>query len=213
MRFKTAVLAVVPFVFSASVALGGNIVLNSNFGTGDFTDWTANGDSSFPWGVGSGSGAFSGDTNYASTGCVGAQCIDGTTDQLGSLSQMLTTTVGGDYTLSFEFSTQGEGTPNELQVLWDGTTVLDLGPGGTLGPISTYTLFSVPDLIGTGSDTLTFLGRQDPGFDALDNVCVSSDSSCASVSGVPEPASASLLLAGLAGLLGCRFRSRGNHRV
>ena len=50
-------------------------------------------------------------------------------------------TAGTAYTISFEFNTQNNGVANELDVLWDGTSVLDLGPGG----------------------------RQDPGFDSPDN--------------------------------------------
>jgi hypothetical protein len=154
------------------------------------------------WFVASDSDTYPGDTYYASTGCVGAPCI---TSQNAFLSQTLTTTIGGTYTLSFEFDTQGngdsvpQGLANELDVLWDGTSVLDLGPGGTLGPVFPYTLYTVTGLIGTGSDTLTFLGRQDPGYNALDNVCVASDGTCGASSGVPEPSSLFLMSgAGLA---------------
>jgi hypothetical protein len=76
-------------------------------------------------------------------------------------------------------------------VFWNGVSVLDLGPGGTLGPIATYTQYTVSSLLGTGSDTLAFLGRQDPGWDGLDDVDVEDTG----VSGVPEPASL-LLIAG-----------------
>jgi hypothetical protein len=211
MRLRFAAALVAPLVFSMSAALGGNIVLNSNFGSGDFTSWTQSG-----WGILSDSDTFPGDTFYAETGCVGSGCIDGGTSSGAFLSQVLTTVNGGTYTLSFEFDTQGRGAdspngaPNELDVLWDGTSVLDLGPGGTLGPIFPFTLYTVSGLVGTGSDTLTFLGRQDPGYNALDNVCVSSDTTCGAVSsGAPEPASMALIGAGLIGLFAVsRFRAR-----
>jgi hypothetical protein len=112
------------------------------------------------------------------------------------LSQTLATAAGQTYTLTFEFMTQGNGTPNELDVLWNGTSVLDLGPGGTLGPISSYTLYTVSNLSATSSSsTLTFLGRQDPAYDALDNVDVEPNQT----SSIPEPST--WLLVGGAALL------------
>jgi hypothetical protein len=142
--------------------------------------------SGFPWTVrtfgGAGGSPFAG-SYYASTGCVGAPCISGTAAQQASLSQTLDTIVGQTYDLSFEFSTDNNGASNELQVLWNGSVVLDLGPGGTLGQIPTYQLFSVSGLTATSSSTtLTFLGRQDPGYDALDNVVVEAGAATA-----PEP--------------------------
>jgi hypothetical protein len=198
----------VPFVFAASAVSGANIVLNSNFGSGDLTSWTVNGASSHPWGVLSDADAYTGDTYYAETGCVGAPCITGTTGQQASLAQVLTTVNG---------STQGNGastpngTANELDVLWDGVSVLDLGPGGTLGPVFPFQLYVVTGLVGTGSDTLTFLGRQDPGYNALDNVCVSTGTVCGTTT--PEPASALFMGAGLIALAGVgRVRARRNRR-
>jgi hypothetical protein len=165
-----------------STASAANVVQNPGFETGDFTSWTVNTASNHPWSV-DGGGAFAG-TYYASTGCVGAQCITGTATQQASLSQTLATTAGQTYTLTFEFSTQGNNIANELDVLWNGTSVLDLGPGGTLGVIPSYTLYTVSNLSATSSSsTLTFLGRQDPGYDALDNV----DVELSGTGGVPEP--------------------------
>lgn len=61
---------------------------------------------------------------------------------------------------------------------------------GTLAAITQYTQFTVPNLAATSaSTTLTFLGRQDTGWNALANVSVES-------SAVPEPAT--LLLTGAA---------------
>jgi hypothetical protein len=100
------------------------------------------------------------------------------------LSQTLATAAGQTYTLTFEFSTRGSGAPNELDVLWNGTSVLDLGPGGTLGVVPAYTLYTVSNLSATSSSsTLTFLGRQDLYYDALDNV----DVELSGTGGVPEP--------------------------
>ena len=124
-----------------------------------------------------------GDSFYAVTGCVGPECITG--PDAASLSQTLLTTNGDTYTLTFDFTTFGNSTPNELDVLWDRVSVLDLGPGGTLGPISTWTEYTVTGLVGDGADTLTFLGRQDPARDGLDNIDVELS---ASTTATPEPA-------------------------
>ncbi len=159
--------------FLASPALADlNLVQNPGFETGNFADWTVTGNPyDYPWSVDN-SGSFAGGYN-ASTGCVGALCISGTPTQQSSLSQTLATTAGQTYDLTFEFSTFGASTPDELAVLWNGSVVLDLGPGGTLGSIPNWELFSVSGLAATSSSTtLTFLGRQDPGSEALDNVDV-----------------------------------------
>jgi hypothetical protein len=155
-------------------------VQNGGFETGDFTSWTGD-----RWGVtstDSGEVPFAG-SYYAYTGCVGDPCINGTPDQQASLSQTLATTAGQTYTLTFEFMTLYDA-PNELDVLWNGTSVLDLGPGGTLGVVPAYTLYTVSSLSATSSSsTLTFLGRQDPAYNALDNV----DVELSGTGGTPEP--------------------------
>src|SRR5579871_3073733 len=166
-------------VLCSSAAFGANIVVNPGFETGSFAPWVANTSSDHAWCVDcTGPGAFAG-TNWASTGCVGAQCITNDTSALNPvgawLYQDLSTVASTVYTLSFEFASAG--TPMELEVLWNGSTVLDL-TGLASGP---YTLYTVNNLTAVGSTTrLEFLGRQDPSYDGLDNVCVSSSTDCSS---------------------------------
>ena len=69
----------------------------------------------------------------------------------------------------------------EFQALWDGPVEIDL----TGLPAGGYFTYSANGLVGTGSDTLTFLGRQDPGCDRLDDVIVTD---IGAASGSPEPA-------------------------
>jgi len=165
-----------------------NIVQNPGFETGDFTDWTINPGGANPWVIRSGLNAYQG-TFFAGTGCVGAPCITGTPVEQATLSQTLFTTPGQSYTISFEFSTNANPGAAEFLVQWNGTTVLDLGPGGTLGPVgtlNTYVLYSVPKVVATSnSSTLTFIGRQDTGYDAIDNIVVDPVDT-------PEPATALL---------------------
>ena len=207
-RLRFALLAVLPLVVSVPAAFGANIVLNPGFETGDFTDWGNNG-----WFVDTSgglnpNGPFAG-SYFASTGCVGTTCI---TNDVGAQSpqgawiyQDLATTASTAYTLSFEFSS--DGTPMELQVLWDGNVALDL-TGLAAGP---YNLYTVGGLVATSSTTrLEFLGRQDPGYNAVEGVCVSTSTDCSTASAVPEPVSFALTGFGLAALGLARFRRRAS---
>jgi hypothetical protein len=167
-----------------------NIVLNCGFETADFTNWVANPFSSDPWGVTNGDVNSGGQA--ATTGCVGQTCITGTPAQQASLAQTLPTTLGNTYALHFAFASAGQ-PGQELQVLWDGTVKLDLVNVDEL-PAEAYTNYSVAGLIGTGSDVLTFLARQDPGFNRLDDVQVDVT---AIGTATPEPASVFLLGSGM----------------
>lgn len=194
-------------LFAASVMslCAANIVNNPGFETGSFAPWVTNTIADHPWSV-AGSNPFEG-TNYASTGCVGAQCITddtGATNPVGAwLYQDLATTPGTFYTLSFEFASAGQ-PGQELQVLWGGSSVLDLVNLNS-GP---YILYTVGNLQATSETTrLAFLGRQDPSYDGLDAVCVSSDGTCGT-SAVPEPATLSITAAGLCAAALLAFRRR-----
>ncbi len=194
MKIKSILVAGLLSLYGASAMA--NIVVNGGFES-SLTGWNETG-----WSVGAtgpSSGVPNSGSGYAYTGCVGSNCITG----LGaSLSQTLVTTSGSSYSLSFYFTTNGQSTPNELDVLWNGVSVLDLGPNGTLGivqgssGIHSYALFTVSGLIGTGSDVLSFRGRQDPGWNGLDDVSVN----LSAPAQVPEPSSIALLGIALAGL-------------
>src|ERR1039458_6964090 len=140
--------------------IAGNIVSNCGFETGDFTDWTQAG-----WGV-SASGGPSGKVSnsgsyYAYTGCVGSDCISVPN---AYLYQDLTTVALDNYTFSFYFSS--EGAPMELQALFGGGTPFDLV---NLPAADGYTYYSTTVTATSTTTQLEFLGRQDPGFNALDD--------------------------------------------
>src|SRR5260221_12852772 len=89
-------------------------IVNGGFETGDLTGWTQIGNTGFTGVVNNPAGAHSG-TFYFSSGPVGS---------LGGITQTAATTAGANYTLSFWLQNLG-GTPNEMQVMWEGNVIFD----------------------------------------------------------------------------------------
>ena len=182
----------------SSPALAANIVLNPGFETDALAPWVANPSSDVPWVVtGPSEFGHTGDF-YASTGCSGPQCMTPDPNPDGAwLYQDLTTTTGATYDLSFWY-TPDAGTPNDFAVLWNGVQVLDIVNSA---PVFAFQLFTVSGLVATGTTTrLEFLGRQDPGFNGLDDVCVDRSGGVCAAAAVPEPTSLVLLGSGMVGL-------------
>src|SRR5438552_3325386 len=90
---------------ASSPAMASNIVLNPGFETDAFAPWVANPSSIRPWVVTGPSGFAHTGQFYASTGCVGAQCMTPGPDPGGAwLYQDLATTPGATYNLSFWYA-------------------------------------------------------------------------------------------------------------
>ena len=197
MRLLGSLLAVccLSLLFLAPTSAHADLVTNGNFAAGS-AGWTYNPSSSFPW-------AFenNGTYSFASTGCVGPQCITGTTAQQAYLFQNLTTVAGDTYTLSFAY-TPAAGTPTELLVLFGGTSADDLVNVAFTGSLVTYT---VSGLVASSSSTeLEFLGRQDPSFDQLTDVSVNLGSGIPAPT--PEPGTMGMVGTGLLSLFGVARR-------
>ncbi len=185
MRLKTllVIAAFAVFVASAPTTFAQNLLTNGSFETGDFTGWMVNGSESVVTGpFYQYSGAENG-SYYAVFGNVGSD---------GTLSQSFTDVAGQAYTLSFWFASVGDN-PSDFSIYWDSTQLFIMNNPNTG---SAWLNFTISGLVGTGSDTITFSGRDDPGWMALDNVSV------APFSTVPEPSSFILLGSGVLGLGG-----------
>lgn len=164
-----------------SFCANANLVVNGGFETGNFSGWkkVAN---------------FTGVENTAAqSGTYGAAL--GNMNGIGTISQNISTAAGGDYQLSYWFTSDGQ-TPNYFGVLWNGTQIA--GSQISNGAAIAYTNF-VFMLVGTGSDTLTFQERNDPGYLGLDTVTLNR---------IPEPGSLALVGLGIVALGLSRRRSR-----
>jgi hypothetical protein len=160
----------------APTAFATNLLTNGSFETGDFSGWNQSGleevvNGSFYVYSGAQDGRW-----YTVWGNVGSD---------GTLSQSFSDIAGQHYTFSFWFASVGDD-PSDFSASWDGTQVYSATDPNTGGA---WTLFQF-DEVGTGSDTISFAGRDDPNWMALDNVSVSPVTT-------PEPSSLLLLGSGL----------------
>jgi PEP-CTERM motif len=182
-------------------AAAANLVLNPGFETGDFTDWTVNGN------------GMAIDTAFPTTGCCDAAFTATTTDpNAGVLSQTLSTEAGKSYTLSFAILDEAGFNGDAFTAQFGGFSATITGdkaePPGNLPSLYKAETFIVPasDILGEAT-VLSFKGLNDPslGIDwNLDDVSVTATA-------VPEP-STWILVAMAFGVLGMHQRLR-NRRL
>ena len=182
---RTTYIGCAVLLLLAPVLAAADLIGNGGFETGNFTGWTVSG-AAFDCGTGiSTLGPHSG--TYSA-------CF-GNPTSLTFISQVLATTPGQEYEVSFWYAQQPRGyTPsNEAEIIWGGTTVVD----AFNVPVSPWTFASF-GITSSGTSTLIEFGFDNgPGWFALDDV---------SVGPVPEPAS--LLLTGLGFIALIAFRRR-----
>ena len=180
MRIKPAALLsslVLCLTFSSS-AQGANLVSNGGFETGDFTDWTVQGNVSSLFNVSS---------FLPHTGTYSMFYAELESDD-DRISQVLSTTIGQQYSLAFWTYNLGSPDDNDgLRVFWEGSLALELVPLGE--PIGQWVEYTLLLTASSNGSELSLRGFDAPLAFYMDDV---------SVTVVPE--TNTLLLAG-AGLI------------
>src|SRR5262249_33737351 len=133
----------------------GDYVTNGGFETGDFTGWSQSGDTSGIFV--SPSAAFAG----------GQGGVGSTNGAMGFLSQTVTTPVGSPLDLAFFLAGDGS-TPNEIQVSFGGTLLLD--QTNLLNP--DFIAFKLTVTPTSANNVLEIGFRNDNGFFAIDDVAL-----------------------------------------
>jgi hypothetical protein len=174
-----------------------NLVTNCTFEANDANGWNVT------------KAALGTDIQFMGNGNNGDGSIDfGAGDnEYDTISQMLGTTAGAGYTLSFwlaDYTGNGPDSQTDFQALWNGVSVLDQN---TTTPTANngFVQFTF-DVTGIGNDILTFEGYNAPSFYYLSDISVVANGETSTVT--PEPSSLLLLgtgLVGFAGMLRRRF--------
>jgi MYXO-CTERM domain-containing protein len=168
-------------------AYGQNLVQNPGFETGDFTDWSGHTGLTFvePSGYGDYS-AHSGNFFVYFGNQYGDDYI----------SQNIADSAGAVYNLSYWVAGDGSGY-SDVNVYWDGILVSSVA--NPIGLANPYAYSEYGTLVtGTGLDTLSIGLRNDPSWDALDDVSVAPDAG----------STMSMMALGLLGLGGIARRFR-----
>ncbi len=164
-------------------------VQNGGFETGDFTDWTVSGDTSFV-GVCSVSTCPGGFAPYQGT----YAAYFGPVGDTATISQEIPTTVGAQYTLDFYLANPVAGTPNYFSAQF-GTASFSLT---NFGAAFGWSEFSLSDTATSSQTEISFTFRNDPAYWFLDDVSVSSSGG----GSTPEPGTFVLFGSGLVGIAG-----------
>nr|WP_294508125.1 PEP-CTERM sorting domain-containing protein [uncultured Rhodopila sp.] len=188
----TTVFALAAGILAASPASAAvNLLVNGGFETGDLSGWTLTGNTG-PETVTTEFSRYQPENghDFLVFGQVGSD---------GVLSQSFADVAGGTLTVTGYLAGDGS-SPSDFTASIDGHIGFAVNPVPDQG----YTEFTFTARA-TGFDTLSFAYRNDPWFDALDNISVSETVPMP----VPEPGTCAILGAGLLGLGLFRRRRAG----
>ncbi|HEX4142097.1 MAG TPA: carbohydrate binding domain-containing protein [Pirellulales bacterium] len=189
-RFAATLVAIAVAFFGAGSALASNLVDNPGFETGDLTDWTRSGNTTYITVVNY--------TPYVHSGDYGLQFSGTSADGgAGILSQTLATDPGQDYVVDFWLYSPGGG--NGFSVTFDGNTLFSEIDVPAAMPTPAYTEYTFTSTAKNSSALLQFSAYDNPGFFGLDDV---------SVTLVPEPSAVVLLALGAMGIASAAIRRR-----
>ena len=149
------------YAFRTPPCVSLNLLVNGSFEKSDFTAWVEGGNFQHTQVVSGPFYAYPGAEDgsfYATMGPVGSD---------GVLIQTFATTAGANYNFSFWLASVGD-SPSDFSVFWDGIELFSQTDPNTG---ANWTKFSY-SVTGAGSDTVTFSFRDDPGYIALDDVCI-----------------------------------------
>jgi hypothetical protein len=139
--------------------VAGNLVTNCGFETGSLSGWnTSNLNATLVATAGFDNLSPNSGIHFAALGNVGSD---------GIMSQTLATVIGQSYNISFYFASDG-GLPNDFSASFGS----DLLYSNANVPASGYQLFSFTDTATSTSTVLSFAERNDPSYQALDDVSV-----------------------------------------
>lgn len=164
---STATLIALTLGLASTGQAADNLIVNGGFETGDTTGWT------YTAAASGGEIRFSSDARV--TPHTGSQAVGfGATGSYDdTISQILTTTGGKTYNVDFWLKQTASSGSGDFKVYWNSTLLYS---ASTMTPFS-YTEHEYA-VTGTGSDTISFAGRNYQLFYILDDV---------SVVAVPEP--------------------------
>jgi len=181
------------------------IVVNGDFGTGDFTGWTISDPTNtfaYVLQVAPQNYVPGGPSNYEAQ--LGTNALGNTPGVAESISQTINTIAGHSYTVNFWLANDDPSGTSYFNALWGGKTeTLTLltsngaTPNTTLSNAFDYNEFQFTDVATAATTTLAFTFLNDNGAYHLSDV------------GTPIPAAAWLLGSGLLGLIGLKRKCVG----